>query len=330
MAVPSQTVPKGSLTLLPQNGWGWTGLLLRLGTLVALISLFVAYMIAMPGRSYSGPSRPASPEELQTAANLRRDVTYLAGTIGERNLDRYHALEDSARYIEESFQSLGYTVEQQEYVVEGLRAKNLAVEVKGGSLAQEILVVGAHYDSVYGCPGADDNGSGVAALLEIARQLQHATPARTIRLIAFVNEEPPNFQTATMGSWVYAKRSHQRNEKIVAAISLETLGIYTEAEGSQHYPAGFSFFFPSKGNFVGFIGNLSSRSLVREAVGYFRQTTQFPSEGVAAPERYDRHRLVRSLVVLARRLSGDHDFGHRSFSQSQLPPRFGPARDTQL
>jgi hypothetical protein len=102
-------------------------------------------------------------------------------------------------------------------------------------------------------------------------------------LVAWVNEEPPRFQTPMMGSWVYAKRSHQRGEKIVAAISLETLGMYTEAEGSQHYPAGFSWFFPSKGNFVGFVGNLSSRSLVREAIGAFRKTTQFPSEGIAAP-----------------------------------------------
>jgi Zn-dependent M28 family amino/carboxypeptidase len=86
-----------------------------------------------------------------------------------------------------------------------------------------------------------------------------------------------------MGSWVYAKSLHQRNEKIVAAISLETVGMYTDAENSQHYPAGFSSFFPSKGNFIGFVGNLSSRSLVRDSLGYFRKTTQFPSEGVAAP-----------------------------------------------
>jgi len=279
----TQSNRQAALTLMPQSGKGWRGLALRLGVLVAAIALFVAYMIVMPGRSYSGATAPFSSEELQTAEHLRQDVRYLAGAIGERNLDRYKGLQAAEKYLEDSFAALGYASQEQEFAVQGLKAKNIWIEIRGGQLASEIIVVGAHYDSVYGCPAADDNGSGVAALLEIARQLRQTKPARTIRLVAFVNEEPPNFQTATMGSWVYAKRSHQLNEKIVAAISLETLGMYTDAENTQHYPAGLSLFFPSKGNFVGFVGNLSSRSLVRDAIRNFRKTTQFPSEGVAAP-----------------------------------------------
>ena len=269
--------------MLPQGGKGWKGFVVRLSILAAAIILFVGYMIAMPGRSYFGQPIQPSLEELRVAVDLHKDVVYLEGAIGERNLDRYNALQNAARYIEESLKALGYNAEEPEYVVEGLKAKNISVEIRGSSLPQEIVVIGAHYDSVFGSPGADDNGSGIAALLEIARQLQNAAPARTIRLVAFVNEEPPNFQSPTMGSWVYAKRSHQLKENIVAAISLETIGMYSDAENSQHYPAGFSLFFPSKGNFVGFVGNLSSRSLVRDSIGYFRKTTQFPSEGVAAP-----------------------------------------------
>ena len=275
-----QTSPS---TLLPQSGKGSRGLAIRLGILVLAISLFVTYMIAMPGKSYSRPAIQPSLEELQTAVSLPKDVTYPAGAFGERNLDRYNNLQAAAQYIEESFKSINYKAEEQEYVVESLKARNVSTEIRGSSLPQEIVVVGAHYDSVYGSPGADDNSSGVAALLEVARQPREAKPARTIRLVAFVNEEPPNFQSPTMGSWVYRKRSHQLKENIVAAISLETIGMYSEAENSQHYPAGFSLFFPSKGNFIGFVGNLSSRSLVRDSVGYFRKTTQFPSEGVAAP-----------------------------------------------
>ena len=283
MVSDSQSIPKPALTLLPQKGGGWKGLGLRLGVFLLVASSFVAYMVVVPGKSYSGTTASPSGDELQVAANLRQDVTYLAGTIGERNFDRYKDLQSAEQYIEGSFKSLGYVPREQEFKAEGLSAKNISVEIHGAERPSEIVVVGAHYDSVYGCPGADDNASGVAALLEIARELQYSAPSRTIRLVAWTNEEPPHFQTPTMGSWVDAKRSHQLNEKIVAAISLETLGTYTDAENSQHYPTGFSLFFPSKGNFVGFVGNLSSRPLVRDSIGYFRRVTQFPSEGVAAP-----------------------------------------------
>ncbi len=274
---------EGGLTLLPQKGGGWKGFTVRLGGFLILASTCVAYMIVMPGRSYSGPFAPLSTDELLIAVNLQKDVTTLAATIGERNLDRYKNLQAAAQYVEDRFKSLGYAPEEQEFKAEGLSTKNIFVEIRGAQHPEEIVVVGAHYDSVYGCPGADDNASGVAALLEIARELQHSAPSRTIRLVAWTNEEPPNFQTPTMGSWVDAKRAHQHNEKIIEAVSLETLGTYTNAENSQHYPAGLSLFFPSKGNFVGFVGNLSSRSLVRDSIGHFRKTTQFPSEGVAAP-----------------------------------------------
>ena len=273
-----------ALTLFPQKGGGWKGFALRVGAFLLPATAFVSYMVAMPGKSYSGSPPQFSLEELKAAVNLHKDVNYLAGTIGERNLDRYKNLQDASQYIEDSFKALGYKVEEQEYAVGNLKPKNISAEIRGTSSPQEIVIVGAHYDSVYGSPGADDNGSGVAALLEIARELQHTTPARTIRLVAWVNEEPPNFQTPTMGSWVYAKRSRQKNEHIVAAISLETVGMYSDAENSQNYPPGFSSFFPSKGNFIGFVGNLSSRPLVRDAIGEFRRTTQFPSEGVAAPD----------------------------------------------
>jgi len=283
MPAPIADNQNRSLTLLPKGAKGWKRFALWLGSFLLFASLFVAYMIAMPGKSYSGPKPEPTLDELQTAVNLRKHVTRLAATIGERNLDRYKNLQAAAAYIEDSFKSLGYVPQEQEFKAEGLTARNIFVEIPGTQSPSEIVVVGAHYDSVYGCPGADDNGSGTAALLEIARLLRDAAPSRTIRLIAFVNEEPPNFQTATMGSLVAAKKSRQLKENIVAAISLETLGMYTDAENSQHYPAGLSVFFPSKGNFVGFVGNLSSRSLVRDSIGYFRTTTQFPSEGVAAP-----------------------------------------------
>jgi Zn-dependent M28 family amino/carboxypeptidase len=251
--------------------------------IVLAVTGFAMYMTAMPGRSASGSLPPLSAEESETAANLKKHVAYLAGTIGERNVIAYQALESTRQYIEDFLRNAGFKVDSQEYVVQMRKVKNLIVEIPGAARANEIVVIGAHYDTVYDCPGADDNTSGVAALLELARFLKSSNPARTIRFVAFVNEEPPLFQTAEMGSWVYAKEARRRNENIVAAISLETIGMYSDAAGSQQYPAGFGLLYPSKGNFISFIGNVSSRQLVREAIATFRETTKFPSEGAAVP-----------------------------------------------
>jgi Zn-dependent M28 family amino/carboxypeptidase len=161
--------------------------------------------------------------------------------------------------------------------------KNIEVEITGTQSPQEFIIVGAHYDSVSGSPGANDNASGVAALLELARKLKWQRPEKTIRFVAFVNEEPPYFQTEEMGSRVYARRSRERAENISAMISLETIGYFSEAKNSQVYPFPFSLFYPSVGNFIGFVGNTSSRTLTRRAVKVFREGAAFPSQGVAAP-----------------------------------------------
>jgi Zn-dependent M28 family amino/carboxypeptidase len=271
------------MKVFPQGGKAWFKLLATLSILALAVGSFVRFMTAMPGNAYAGSLSPLSQDETEIRANLKKHVSYLAGTIGERNISTYKALQDTAQYIEDALKAQGYQVESQEYATETKKVRNLIAEIHGGDKASEIVVIGAHYDTVYFCPGADDNTSGVAALLELARLLKDSHPARTLRFVAFVNEEPPYFQTANMGSLVYAKRAHQRNENIVAAISLETIGMYSDAEGSQHYPSGFGLLYPSKGNFIGFVGNLSSRALVREVVGAFRETTSFPSEGSAVP-----------------------------------------------
>jgi len=240
-------------------------------------------MVVMPGRSFSGPLPPLSSEEKEISANLKQHVNYLAGTIGERNMIAYPSLLKAAQYIEDTFKSFGYEVKSQEYVVEMLKARNLIVEIPGSTRASEIVVIGAHYDTVYNCPGADDNTSGIAVLLELARLLKGSHPARTIRLVGFVNEEPPYFQTENMGSVVYAKHAHQLKENVVAAIAFDMLGTYSDAEGSQQYPEGFKLLYPSRANFIAFVGDLSSHGLVRDVVRSFRAHAQFPSEGSATP-----------------------------------------------
>jgi len=256
-----------------------------LGLLVVALVLggFIILMTSMPARSFSGPLPPQSTEEAEIKTNLTKHIAYLADEIGERNVIAYEPLQKTAQYVDDNFKKLGYEVKSQQYTVQMRKVRNLIVEIPGGVKANEIVVIGAHYDTVYDCPGADDNSSGVAALLELARMLKDSHPARTMRFVAFVNEEPPWFQTDDMGSVVYAEQAHKLKENIVAAISIETIGMYSDAEGSQQYPAGFKSLYPSKGNFIAFIGNLGSRGLVRDAVHSFRASAKFPSEGSAVP-----------------------------------------------
>ena len=161
---------------------------------------------------------------------------------------------------------------------------NVEAEIPGKTRPGEIVVVGAHYDTVVGTPGANDNTSGVAATLALARRFSKLENDRTLRFVAFVNEEPPYFQTDQMGSRVYARQCRQQGDNIVAMVSLETLGWYDDRPDSQNYPPPFGLLYPSTGNFIGFIGNTASRDLVRQAIGTFRQNEQFPSEGAALPE----------------------------------------------
>jgi len=266
----------------PRGSRGWFLLCLGWVIIPCLIFLGLLRFATMPNSSYSGPFHPLSDEERLVHDRLKEHVFVIAGEIGERNMWHYSELEAAAGYIEGIYSDLGYNAASQAFKVDNLSVRNLEAEAKGVSLADEIVIVGAHYDSVIGSPGANDNASGVAALLEIARLLSKKTLSRTVRFVAFVNEEPPFYRTGHMGSRVYASRSSRRGEKIVAMFSLETIGCYSDKKGSQHYPFPFSFFYPHTGNFVAFVGNLSSRQLVRQAIGAFRKTTAFPSEGVAA------------------------------------------------
>ncbi|MBU1231511.1 MAG: M20/M25/M40 family metallo-hydrolase [Proteobacteria bacterium] len=237
----------------------------------------------MPGSSFSGALPPLTLQEEQTSELLRHHVYTLARDIGPRNILQASSLSRTVSYLDEVLTDLGYVVGRQEFSACNVTAVNLEVEIKGRLQPEEIVVVGAHYDTVPGCPGANDNGSGVAALLELARLLADAHPLRTIRLVAFANEEPPFFFSKDMGSRHYAALSRKRREKIVAMLSLETMGYYRDEPGSQHYPFPFSLFYPDTANFIGFVGNIRSHNLVRRTIGSFRRHTRFPSQGLAAP-----------------------------------------------
>jgi Zn-dependent M28 family amino/carboxypeptidase len=235
----------------------------------------------MPGRNPL-KAAPLSADELTLRAELVADVQKLAGEIGERNMLRYAQLNTTADFIEASFSHAGLQTRRDTYEVDGRACHNIEAEIRGAR--PEIVVIGAHYDSVFGSPGANDNGSGVAALLALARRFAGKPAGQTLRFVAFVNEEPPYFQTEQMGSLVYASRCKARGDQISAMISLETIGYFSDAPGSQTYPSlGIGAFYPTTGNFIGFVGNVRSRGLVRRAVALFRQQAKLPSEGAALP-----------------------------------------------
>ena len=251
--------------------------------LVAVMSWWT--MIRMPGKSYRGELPAADEQLLLLCDELRRDITHLSVEIGERNvLNRPRELAIAADWIETEFKAAGYDVQRQRYDVSGVTCCNLQAELLGKTRAEEIVVVGAHYDTVTGTPGANDNTSGVAAVLALARMFSKRNTDRTLRFVALVNEEPPYFQTEEMGSLVYTRGCRKRGENVVAMLSLETIGCYSDAAGSQKYPPPFGMLYPSEGNFIGFVGNLESGDLVRQAVETFRKNEKFPCEGCALPE----------------------------------------------
>lgn len=252
---------------------------------VALAGGGLGYMTAMPGESFRGPLPPLTPEEERLAGRLREHVAQIAR--GERNTAHPGPLEDAARYIENTLASLGLTVRQQLFTADGNRVRNLEVSFGGmrGPEKPRVIVVGAHYDSAPGTPGANDNASGSAAVIELARAFRDTSlPAsHEVKLVLFANEESPYFKTPQMGSWQHAHALRARGEQVVAMLSLETIGFYSDEKGSQSYPAPLGTLYPDTGNFVGFVGDLGSHALVRRVLGSFRRHARFPSEGIAAP-----------------------------------------------
>ena len=265
-----------------------TLILVILVIVVPIIGAWVGlrWLTDTPGRSFRGQLPSPTPIETTLAERLRGHVQTIAGS--ERNISRNRAkLDEAARYLEEALAGMGYAVENQRYMAGGHTVRNIAVSLgpNGASPDTPTLVVGAHYDSVPGSPGANDNASGVAALIELARQfadLRDTTSAR-LRLVFFVNEEPPYFRTPDMGSFRYAMMLAERRERVVAMYSLETIGFFSDRPKSQRYPFPLGLMYPNQGDFVAFVSTTASRQLVRESIKAFRDTTPFPSEGGSAP-----------------------------------------------
>jgi hypothetical protein len=262
----------------------WRFLLSSFRVMVTAVAVFFSlwwFGVRMPGKTISSATSLSS-AEVELQAELIADVQTLGGEIGERNMARYPQLNAAADFIENSFSGAGLHPRRDTYELDGRACHNIEAEIRGAF--PRIILIGAHYDSVFGSPGANDNGSGVAAMLALARRFAGKPSNHTLRFVAFVNEEPPYFLTEHMGSFVYAGRCKARRDQISAMISLETIGYFSDAPHSQTYPSlGLGAFYPTVGNFIGFVGNLRSRALLRRAVALFRKYEKLPSEGAALP-----------------------------------------------
>lgn len=220
-------------------------------------------------------------DDLET--HLRRHVDVLSRDIGERHVWRPEALDAAAAYIEETFRGFGYEPTRQCFEAQGVACSNLAAEVPGSDLGRPVLLVGAHYDTVIGSPGADDNASGVAVLLEIAHLLRSSTGRSGVRCVAFANEEAPFFGSQQMGSRRYAQSARARGDRIGMMLSLEMLGFYSTRPHSQRYPPLLRHFYPDRGNFVAFVANLRSSPALLRLWRAFRALSDFPCERLVSP-----------------------------------------------
>jgi len=223
-------------------------------------------------------------EENEISGELGRHVIQIAGQIGVRTILRYEGLLAAAEYLEQQFQSHGLETRRQTYEADGASVWNLETEIHGTDLAHEIVVVGAHYDSHPGCPAANDNGSGLAAMLSMARHFSKKRLRRTLRFVAFVNEETPYYHSELMGSLVYAKRCRANADRIRAMISLETIGYYALERGTQIRPFPFGFLYPDQANFIAFVSRFSDWRLVGTMAGSFRKNCDFPCHQVFGPQ----------------------------------------------
>jgi hypothetical protein len=255
--------------------------------LLALWAFVYLFDVILPLQPQLGPLPELTPEEKDLAERLRRHVTAVASA--PHNMHYHKNLDASARYIERTLAMHGLKPQAQRFEVEGRVVRNIEVilEPNSGSVPASRLatyIIGAHYDSPDDSPGANDNGTGVAAVIELARLLNDERPRQArIRLVLFVNEEYPWWGTEHMGSWRYAKRLAETGERVRGMLALETLGYFSDKPGSQSYPWPLGMLYPDIGNFVAFVGLPGARSFLRRVVKCFRREARFPAVGGVAP-----------------------------------------------
>lgn len=247
--------------------------------ILLLAFLFSAFLLYSVMKIKGTPSVVFPPAPRTKNMPLYRHVEELTVKIGSRSIFEYDKLTAAKEYILSSLKGMGYSPILQDFSYQERIFSNIIVHLPGKTHPEDVVVIGAHYDTVAGTPGADDNASAVAILLEMCRLLKDYLPDRTLQLVFFTLEEPPVFLSESMGSSVYAREARKRQEHISAMISLEMLGYYSDKEGGQSFPVPLmALMYPSTPNFAAIVGNLSSRSLVNKVAGSLRKGGSVPVE----------------------------------------------------
>jgi Zn-dependent M28 family amino/carboxypeptidase len=221
---------------------------------------------------------------MDTPSYLRLAVTKLSREIGYRTYQDLDRLEKTVHYLSGEFTAFGYQVSRQSFTFAGNTYQNVIAELKGRTSPEKVLVVGAHYDTVRTTPGADDNASGVAGLLGLAKLLAGRPPGKTVRFVAFALEEPPAYRTKNMGSYHYAAGLKRDREQVEGMVCLEMIGFFSDRPGSQHYPIPFmNLRFPKSGNYIAMVGNRKSKTFTMQIAQGFRKATDLPLVTLNAP-----------------------------------------------
>lgn len=258
-------------------------LLIVLLVVAGAVAGAVHFMTDMPGTQGRGAPPMLDAEEEALATRLHDHVYFFARDIGVRNTGAFAKMGLAGQEVEALLRRARLTVKL-EAVTAGNRSATLfTADVPGTVKPEEIVLVGTHYDSPRSSPGADCNASGTAVALELARKFASAPCERTLRFAFFALSESPFAGTAGQGAHQYAVRCKERNETIVAAVLLEGLGNFSDADGSQSVPFPLNTVFPDEGNFLAFLGDFRSRELVRTCVAEFRAAGRLPAYGCLLP-----------------------------------------------
>lgn len=256
---------------------------LRVLRFILLLTVIVSGLVVLtvqPSGAVGQPTRQTlNPER------LRSHVVMLSETFAPRNYKRIWNLNKCADYISQQFEAAGADVSEQTYEVEGREYRNIIACF--GPETDSRIVIGAHYDSYQDTPGADDNASGTAGLIELARLFGKAELKQRIELVAFTLEEPPFFRTGNMGSARHAYALRMDDVEVELMICLEMIGYFSDEPGSQIFPSAMlKMIYPDTGNYIAVIGSMGERRQAKFFKEIMRGATDLPVESMCAPKDF--------------------------------------------